>query len=105
MMSSTLGAPLGGTTRGGHHVFDPWTVSLITPPNLGGVGGSCLPSIVVVALGDPGTSLICWAVAPGAKAEPRTTLNDSSIEVLTIFLLHGWPQHTRARTSALTRSF
>jgi hypothetical protein len=40
MMSSTLGAPFGGTTRGGHQVFDPWTVSLITPPNFGGGGGS-----------------------------------------------------------------
>jgi hypothetical protein len=28
--------------------------SLITPPNAGGGGGSCLPSIDIVALGVPG---------------------------------------------------
>ena len=63
--SSTFGAPFGGTTRGGHQVFDPSAVSLITPPNSGGGGGSCLPSIVIVALGEPGVPLICWAMAPG----------------------------------------
>ena len=44
MMSSTLGAPFGGTTRGGHHGFDSVAFSLITPPNFGSGGGSCLPS-------------------------------------------------------------
>ena len=33
MMSSTLGAPFGGTTRGGHQGFDSEALSLITPPN------------------------------------------------------------------------
>ena len=33
-----------GTKRGGHQVFDPWRVSLITPPNFGGGAGSCVPS-------------------------------------------------------------
>ena len=51
MMSSTLGAPFGGTTRGGHQGFDSEAFSLITPPNFGSGGGSCFPSIVVVALG------------------------------------------------------
>jgi len=64
MMSSTFGAPLGGTTRGGHQVFEPSAVSLITPPNFEGGGGSCLPSIVVVALGEPSVPLTCWAIAP-----------------------------------------
>ena len=51
MMSSTLGAPFGGTTRGAHQGVDSEAFSLITPPNFGSGGGSCLPSIVVVALG------------------------------------------------------
>src|SRR6516165_7622656 len=59
MISNTLGAPLGGTTRGGHHGFDCRASSLITPPNLGSGGGSCFPSIVVVALGDPRVPVTC----------------------------------------------
>ena len=59
MIISTLGAPLGGTTRGGQYGLDCAAVSLITPPNFGGGGGSCLPSIVVVALGEPGTPVVC----------------------------------------------
>src|SRR5437660_4624449 len=76
MMSSTLGAPLGGTRRGGHHSLEPVTVSLITPPNFGGSGGSCLPSIVVVALGEPGVPVICWANACGANDTHRRILDD-----------------------------
>src|SRR5271165_1573849 len=33
MMSSTFGAPSGGTTRGGHQEVDSLAVSLIEPPN------------------------------------------------------------------------
>src|SRR6267154_4044589 len=58
MMSNTLGAPFGGTTRGGHQGFDSEAFSLITPPNFGSGGGSCLPSMVVVALGDPGVPVV-----------------------------------------------
>src|SRR5213079_1580332 len=68
MMSSTLGAPLGGTTRGGHQVFESLALSLITPPNFGGGGGSCFPSIVVVALGEPGTPVTCCAAAGAATS-------------------------------------
>ncbi len=49
MISSTFGAPFGGTMRGAHHGFDCSASSLMTPPNFGSGGGSCLPSIVVVA--------------------------------------------------------
>src|SRR6516165_12671685 len=70
MMSSTFGAPFGGTTRGGHHGVDSEALSLITPPKFGGGGGSCLLSIVVVALGDPETPVTCWA---DAGTLPRTT--------------------------------
>ena len=62
MISRTLGAPFGGTTRGGHHAFDSVAFSLITPPNFGSGGGSCLPSIVVVALGEPGSPVTCCAL-------------------------------------------
>jgi hypothetical protein len=51
MMSKTLGAPFGGTTRGAHHAFESEAFSLITPPNSGTGGGICFPSIVVVAPG------------------------------------------------------
>src|SRR6476646_10448942 len=57
MMSSTLGAPFGGTTRGAHHAFDSAAFSLITPPNVGSGGGSCFPLIVVVAPGEPGNEV------------------------------------------------
>ena len=36
IMSNTLGAPFGGTTRGGPPGFDSDAFSLITPPNCGG---------------------------------------------------------------------
>src|SRR4029079_1163714 len=63
MMSSTLGAPLGGTTRGGQYGFESRALSLITPPNGIGGAGICFPSIVTVALGEPGVPVICWAAA------------------------------------------
>src|ERR1700693_6173437 len=71
MMSSTLGAPLGGTTRGGHQGLESLAVSSITPPNSGGGGGSCFPSIVVVALGEPGTPVVSWAIAGTAPTRAR----------------------------------
>src|SRR6185312_2168230 len=70
MMSRTLGAPFGGTTRGAHHGVDSEAFSLITPPNAGSGGGSCFPSIVVVAPGEPGTPVTCCA---NAEAEPRAS--------------------------------
>src|SRR5271165_3943759 len=69
MISSTLGAPLGGTTRGAHHGFDSAAFSLITPPNFGSGGGSCFPSMVVVALGEPGVPVICWALTVGPTSK------------------------------------
>src|SRR5271156_2604855 len=59
MMRSTLGAPLGGTILGGHQGVESLALSLITPPNFGGGDGICLPSIVVVALGEPGVPVTC----------------------------------------------
>ena len=60
MISSTLGAPLGGTTRGGHQGVDCSALRSILPPNGSAAGGgSCLPSMVVVALGEPSSPVIC----------------------------------------------
>src|SRR5512143_3763826 len=87
MMSSTLGAPFGGTTRGAHQAFDSEAFSLITPPNFGSGGGSCFPLIVVVAPGEPGTPITCWAVAVAAQAVPSATLNTPYAVLLFIFHL------------------
>jgi hypothetical protein len=78
MISSTLGAPLGGTTRGGHQALDSDAFSLIIPPNFGSGGGSCLPLIVVVALGAPSSPVTCCAstgvTAPRHSAAPKAAL-------------------------------
>src|SRR5579863_2068294 len=74
MMSSTLGAPFGGTIRGGHHGVESLALSLITPPNFGGGGGSCFPSMVVVALGEPNWPVTCCAAA-GMIANMATSKN------------------------------
>ena len=63
MMSRMLGAPFGGTMRGGHHGLESKALSLITPPNGIGGAGICFPSMVTVALGAPGVPVICWAGA------------------------------------------
>src|SRR4029453_2709189 len=73
MISSTFGAPLGGTTEGGQYGLESLAVSLITPPNFGGSGGSCLPSSVIVALGVPGVPVICWAAADPARSAGKVT--------------------------------
>src|SRR5437867_12847398 len=62
MINSTLGAFLGGTTRGAHHAFDCKALSWITPPNLGSGAGNCLPLMVVVAPGEPGVPVACTAL-------------------------------------------
>src|SRR6476659_4951012 len=74
MMSSTLGAPFGGTMRGAHQGVDSEARSLMTPPNGGLGGGSCLPSIVVVAVGEPRTPVTCGATA-GATANTQPRIN------------------------------
>src|SRR5271157_3003080 len=74
MMSRTLGAPLGGTTRGGHHVLESVAFSLITPPNGGGGAGIWFPLIVVVALGSPNVPVTtCAEALPPASKKPETT--------------------------------
>src|SRR5271165_4300493 len=77
MMSSTLGAPFGGTMRGAHQGVDSEALSLMTPPKGGLGGGSCLPSIVVVAVGEPRTPVTSWAKpleGPHRRATPDTAI-------------------------------
>src|ERR1700693_4010638 len=80
MIRRMLGAPLGGTTRGGHHGVESLALSLITPPNGIGGGGSCFPSSVIVELGDPGTPLICCAET---MPEPKPATINTTINVRT----------------------
>src|SRR5882672_1586514 len=105
MMSRMFGAPLGGTTVGGHQVFDSLAVSLITPPNFGGDGGSCLPSIVIVALGDPSVPFTCWAFAPDEKDVPtRRRLNESAVAIRIMSLLPEMTGQDKAAQLAIARS-
>src|ERR1700719_1787503 len=82
MMSRMLGAPLGGATRGGHHGVESLALSLITPPNGIGGGGSCFPSSVTVELGSPATPLICWADAGATANAPRQTITSMKLQTV-----------------------
>src|ERR1700734_3094532 len=85
MMSSTLGAPLGGTTRGGHQGVESLALSLITPPNFGGGAGSCLPSTVVVALAEPNVPVTTCAPT-GATVNAAASRNTAASVMTPIFL-------------------
>src|ERR1035438_3440278 len=74
MMSRILGAPLGGTTRAGHAGLDCKALRLISPLNFCGGAGRYLPSMVVVASGEPGTPVTCCARA-GVEANSRAPPN------------------------------
>src|SRR5262245_31135438 len=76
MIRRMLGAPLGGTTCGGQYGFDRLACRLMTPPNGGGGGGRYFPSMVVVALGEPGVPVICCAAA--SIPASRTGMNAAS---------------------------
>ena len=65
MISSTLGAPLGGTTRGGHHGFDCAALRFAVPPHDRSSGGSTSPGMVRVPAGEP-MALPIDAAATGA---------------------------------------
>src|SRR5207248_6418692 len=68
MIKSTLGAPLGGTIVEGQYGLESTAVSLITPPNFGSGGGICLPSMVVVAPGEPGVPVLWTCAMTGGEA-------------------------------------
>src|SRR5437899_1544388 len=75
MIKSTFGAFLGGTTRGAHQALDCSALSLITPPNFGSGGGSCFPSMDVVALAEPGVPVLCCADARRATNIPAAAVS------------------------------
>jgi Flp pilus assembly pilin Flp len=91
MISSTLGAPLGGTTRGGHQGVDSEALSLITPPNFASGGGSWLPGIVIVEVGEPGVPVTCCAptavVANASNREAKTDFRSPSLGAICPTLL------------------
>src|SRR3954454_17872923 len=78
MISSTFGAPLGGTMRGAHQGFDRSASSFITPPNLGSGGGNCLPSILVVAAGEPAGAFAGCAFAGRAIRSAKSKTDDAN---------------------------
>src|SRR5262245_57556130 len=82
MISRTLGAPLGGTTEGGQYGFESFASCLMTPPNFGGGGGICFPSIVVVALGDPGAGAGCADAFGRARPQSKVaaTVNETNFD-------------------------
>src|SRR6185369_11119795 len=84
MISSTFGAPFGGTTRGAHHGFDCSAPFLITPPNLGSGGGSCVLGIVVVALGEPGVPVTRCADTGDATKQAQAIANAVPLIVISI---------------------
>src|SRR5262245_11067792 len=68
MIRSTLGAPFGGTIRAGQAGWDWAALGLISPSNFFGGLGRFLPSTVVVASREPGTPVLCCAIAEPAAA-------------------------------------
>src|SRR5438093_9342421 len=81
MMSKTLGAPFGGTTRAGQYGFDPAVVRSILPPNFCGGGGSCVPSMTVVAAGEPAGGAACGCALAGYRAWP---VNNDAATAMTV---------------------
>jgi hypothetical protein len=60
-------------------------LSLIVPPNGSGGGGSCFPSSVMVALGEPDSPLICCAEAgavTSAKPQTRTKTRPQTADLI-----------------------
>src|SRR5690242_5686026 len=78
MIRRMLGAPLGGTTCGGQYGFESSALRPISPPNFGGVGGKYLPSMVVVALGEPGVPVVCCAIDETQVRIVRTAMEHAS---------------------------
>src|SRR5947199_5880192 len=93
MMSSTFGAPLGGTTRGGHHGVEFVALSLITPPNFIGGGGICFPSRVTVALGEPGTPTICCAIEETGASRVESSMGSITTDRLVFMTISLLQKH------------
>src|ERR1044072_8143803 len=82
MMSNTLVAPLGGTTRGAHHGVDSEAFCFMTPPNFGLGPGTCFGSRVVVPPGEPEPPFDCWPNAEKVLTTKIVINIDQAIEVL-----------------------
>jgi hypothetical protein len=82
-----FGAPLGGTVIAGQYGFDCAALGSFWPLKGCGGFGRYLPSIVIVAPGDPGVPVFRWAPA-GAQA--KTVKVAANIDVL-VFLLIAFP--------------
>src|SRR5262245_58237025 len=78
MINSTFGAPWGGTTVGGQYGFESLALRPMVPPNAGGGLGRYRPSTVVVALGDPGSPVTCWACAGVETTGIRKQLDNNA---------------------------
>src|SRR5215468_7897304 len=72
MISSTLGAPLGGTMRADQYGFDVRASLVILPLKGWGGAGICAPSIVTCASGDPGAPPTTFCAAAGAAEKPHS---------------------------------
>src|SRR6516225_4649486 len=76
MISNMFGASFGGTTRGGQYGLESLASKLMTPPKGGRWDGRHVPLIVLVALGEPGTPLICWASTGAAASRKNRPAKD-----------------------------
>src|SRR5271166_3116689 len=102
MMSSTFGAPLGGTILAGQHGLESVALRLITPPKPGGGDGTYFPSMVVVALMEHGVPVVCWALTvhvTGTNSRKKMTSRikprpcQNSFSILIEFIpraINGW---------------
>ena len=89
MISSTFGAPLGGTARGRPPGLRLRGVVLDHAAELGRRAGAASPSMVVVALGEPGTPVVCWAAAMTVVS--MTVAMNSKAVTITRFYPHLFP--------------
>src|SRR5262245_55869348 len=105
-MTSTFGAPLGGTIRGGQYGMESSARFSIRPPNGAGGVGSDLPLIVVVALGAPGTPGVCWALA---AVRPRTisttrAMSNVLVFIITFSMLQAFSWRKRSSAAPVARA-
>src|SRR5271167_3887523 len=80
MISRMLGAPAGGTIRGGHHDFDWAAFRLIVPPNGRSGAGSTSPGIVRVPSGEP----ILAPIGSRIGAEPTVGAAEPTVCAVTL---------------------
>src|SRR5215472_4727080 len=85
MISKTSGAPFGGTTVAGQNGLESFESKLIVPPKGGAGGGRYFPSIVVVASGEPGVPVVCWASAEPTARTARTAADKTNLNAMS-----GW---------------